>query len=249
VASRPLDDDEAHDGVRRGDASDARSDDEPDESAGDGLDDADQLDDADEFDDLDGFDLDPDELEMRVAARNYEREQRAAWGSWRQDREQNRKKVLRSLFGLLIGSVLAGFVAYGCSVFRAPQQVRFADTVSGYQLQPSTPDNEQLAGQLQAAGAVGPAARYYRGGSGEVLLIAGYSTQIPTDVVSSLLPPVTADDNDLSGRGGPLNCGATAEGSRCVWKSTDLVGGTSARGMAPAALEKITRDLRAGAIR
>jgi hypothetical protein len=189
-----------------------------------------------------------DELEMDAARRKFERQQREAWGTWRQDREQNRRKVLRSLIGLLIGSVLAGVLAYGCSALRAPREVRFADSVSGFELQPATSETDRLAGQLEAAGATGPEARYYRG-TDEVLLLAGYSTDLPTDVVASLLPPVTTGDNEYQGRGGPLECGATADGSRCVWKSTDLVGGTSARGMAPDTLEKVTRDLRAGAIR
>lgn len=227
VTEPPLDDDE----VRRTSSPDGdRGELDPDE------------------DDLDEADLDPEEFEMRAARRKFQREQRAAWGSWKQDRELNRRKVKRSLVSLVVVAVLAGLLAYGCDALRGPRQVRFADTVSGYRLEPPTPQTDQLAGQLQADGAIGPAARYYRG-PGEVLLIAGYTTDIPTDVVGGLLPPVTGADNDYSGHGGPLTCGATAQGSRCVWKSSDLVGGTSASGMPPEALEKITRELRANAIR
>jgi hypothetical protein len=168
-------------------------------------------------------------------------------GSWKQDREANRRKVLRSLVSLVVVALLTAFVAYGCDLLRGPRQVRLAEKVDGYVLQPSTAETEHLAGQFEAAGATGPAARYYSGPH-QVLFIAGYSTEIPADVLSSLLPTVVADEIEYKGRGGPLNCGTTADGSRCVWKSSDVVGGTSAKGVPVAELEKTTRDLRAGAL-
>lgn len=189
-----------------------------------------------------------DELEMAAARRKFEQEQRQAWGKWRQDRELNRRKVLRSLIGLVVGAVLAGLLAYGCDAIKGPRHVGLAHEVGGYVLQPPTPDTQRVAGQLEAAGATGPAAGIYRGPQ-DVLFVAGYSTDVPVDVVEQLLPPAVGADNDYQGRGGPLTCGATADGSRCVWKSSDIVGGTSARGVPPDQLEKITRDLRAGAIR
>lgn len=207
---------------------------------------------ADEFDDS----LDLDEIEMAAARRKFEREQRQAWGKWRQDRELNRRKVLRSLIGLVIGAVLAGFLAYGCNAIRGPRQVELADKVDDYLLQPPTAATQQLSGQFEAAGATGPAAGTYRGPSGvpnggpiDVVFVAGYSTEIPLEVVEQLLPPVTGNDNEYREDGPPLTCGATADGSRCAWTGSDLVGGTSARGIAPEQLEKITRLLRAKAIR
>jgi hypothetical protein len=192
---------------------------------------------------------DPDYENPAVAKRKrIEAEKRAAWGSWKQDREANRRKVLRSLVSLVVVALLTGFVAYGCDLLRGPRQLRLNDQVDGYVLQPPTAETEQLAGQFEAAGAVGPAARYYAGPH-QVLFVAGYSTELPTDVISSLLPPVVSGDSEYSGRGGPLNCGATADGSRCVWKSSDVVGATSAKGVSPTELEKTTRNLRAGAIK
>lgn len=198
-----------------------------------------------------GFEDDEDpnyENPAVVKRKRIEDEKRAAWGSWKQDREANRRKVLRSLVWLVVVALLTAFVAYGCDLLRGPRQVRLNDHVAGYVLQPPTAENEQLAGQFEAAGAVGPTARYYTGPN-QVLFVAGYSTQLPTDIISSLLPPVVSGDIDYTGRGGPLNCGATAEGSRCVWKSGDIVGGTSAKGVPPAELENTTRDLRAGAFK
>ena len=192
----------------------------------------------------------PEDVDAAERARRDREEQgRLAWGSWRQDRALNRRKVLRSLVGLLVAVVLTGLLAYGCSLVRGPRHVRLNPVVSGLTLQPSTPDTQQLQGRFEAAGATGPAAGYYRGPNGDVLFVAGYSTELPPDVLSSLLPPVTGSDLEYEGRGGPLNCGATANGSRCVWKSSDMVGGTAATGVAPNVLEQVTRDLRGGAIR
>jgi hypothetical protein len=194
-------------------------------------------------------DEDPDYENPAVAKRKrIEAEKRAAWGSWKQDREANRRKVLRSLVSLVVVALLTGFVAYGCDLLRGPRQVRLNDQVADYVLQAPTSETEQLAGRFEAAGAVGPAARYYSGPH-QVLFVAGYSTELPTDVLSSLLPAVVSGELVYTGRGGPLDCGATADGSRCVWKSSDVVGGTSAKGVSPTELEKTTRDLRAGALK
>jgi hypothetical protein len=198
----------------------------------------------DEFDDS----LDLDEIEMAAARRKFEQEQRQAWGKWRQDRELNRRKVMRSLVGLVIGAVLAGLLAYGCDAIRGPRQVELADKVDDYVLQPPSAATQQLSGQFEAAGATGPAAGTYRGPN-EVVFVAGYSTEIPLEVVEQLLPPVTGADNEYRNDGPAQTCGATADGSRCAWTSGDLVGGTTARGIPPEQLEKITRVLRAKAVR
>ncbi|HSP36501.1 MAG TPA: hypothetical protein VLR26_01980 [Frankiaceae bacterium] len=193
------------------------------------------------------FDDDEYEEFVRDSGRKVE-ETKRAWGSWTQDREQNRRKVLRALVGLVVVTVLTGLLAYGCDVLRGPPQVRLNDQVAGYVLQPPTSETEQLAGRFEAAGATGPSARYYRGPN-LVLFVAGFSTELPVDVVAQLLPPSVSGDIDYEGRGGSLTCGATADGSRCLWKSSSIVGGTSAKGVPPDALEKVTRELRAGALR
>jgi hypothetical protein len=177
-----------------------------------------------------------------------EEEVRRAWGSWRQDRELNRRKVLRSLVGLVVISVLTGLLAYGCSLLRSPRQVKLNSTASGLTLQSPTSETVQLTGAFEAAGADGATAGHYRGTGTDVLLVAGYGQQLPTDLLSGLLPPVTGADLDYTGSGGPINCGATSNGSRCVWKSGDLLGGTAATGVAPDALERLTRDLRTSAL-
>jgi hypothetical protein len=67
-------------------------------------------------------------------------------------------------------------------------------------------------------------------------------------VLASLLPR-TSHDAPFEGRGGTLTCGPTSDGSRCLWKGAEIVGGTVGKGLTPEALERITRDLRAGAVR
>lgn len=198
---------------------------------------------------------DPDDVwDDRPAAakrKREEQESQQAWGSWRQDREANRRKVLRSLVGLVVSVTGAALLAYGCSVLRGPQQVRLADEVSGYLLEPPSEQTQRLAGQFEAAGATGPAAGIYRAspdGRGDVLFVAGFGVDLPVEVLGGLLPPTTTGDARLEGRGGTLTCGATADGSRCLWKGAEIVGGTSAVGVAPEVLEQVTRDLRAGAI-
>jgi hypothetical protein len=196
---------------------------------------------------------DPDEeTELDPAAvkrrRNVEQERRAL-GSWRQDREMNRRKVLRSLVWLAIIVVLTSFLAYGCSQLRGPRQLELNPSVGTFALLAPTNETEQLRGQFEAAGATGPTAGRYRNGATEVLLAVGVGTDLPTVVLGSLLPPVTGGESETPGRGGPVACGATATGSRCLWKSGDIVGGTSANGVSPEVLDGLTRDLRAGAVR
>lgn len=190
-------------------------------------------------DELDALERDP-----RV---RKEKEARQALGSWRQDREANRRKVLRSLVGLVVIVLATTLLAYGCSVLRGPAHVHLADEVSGFVLQPAAPDEESLRGRFEAAGAVGPAAGTYRGTS-DVLVVAGYGSDLPVEVLGTLLPS-TSDDAAYEGRGGTITCGPTADGSRCLWKGSDIVGGTVGKGLTPEALERITRDLRAGAVR
>ncbi len=201
-----------------------------------------ELDDADGLDGLDGSG-DPD-LDPRV---RKEKEARQALGSWRQDREANRRKVLRSLVGLVVIVFATAFVAYGCSVLRGPAQVHLADQSGGFVLQPASPQETSLRGQFEAAGAVGPAAGTYRGTS-DVLVVAGYGSKLPVEVLGSLLPS-TSDDAAFEGRGGTITCGPTTDGSRCLWKGSEILGGTVGKGLTPQALAAITRDLRAGAVR
>jgi hypothetical protein len=184
------------------------------------------------------------ELDPRV---RKEAEARHALGSWRQDREANRRKVLRSLIGLVVIVLASALLAYGCSVLRGPAQVHLADEVSGFVLLPAGPQEESLRGRFEAAGAIGPAAGTYRGTS-DVLVIAGFGSDLPVEVLGSLLPD-TSDEAPYEGRGGTLTCGPTADGSRCLWKGAEIVGGTVAKGLPPQALADITRDLRAGAVR
>jgi hypothetical protein len=191
----------------------------------------------------------PLEYEPDEPRRKTEEELRRAWGSWRQDRVANRRKVLRSLVWLVVIVVLTSLLAYGCDLLRGPPQVRLNAAVAGLTLQPPTGETERLRGQFEAAGAVGPAAGHYRGAETDILLVAGIGKELPSGVLSELLPPVTGSDLEYEGRGGALNCGATAEGSRCVWKNGEIVGGTAASRLAPDVLERFTRDLRAGALR
>lgn len=194
--------------------------------------------------DPDAWDPDaPDPREKREAEDLHN-----AWGSWRPDRAANRRKTLRALVGLVVVSVTAGLFAYGCDLLRGPPQVRLNTEVGGYVLQPPTAETESLRGRFEASGAIGPAAAYYRGPT-DVLFLAGFGTELPTDVVDELLPPGIGADAEFDGRGGPLVCGPTIGGSRCLWKSGDVVGGTSGAGLPPDQLERITRDLRAGALR
>jgi hypothetical protein len=173
---------------------------------------------------------------------------RKAWGSWRQDREKNRRKVLRALVGLVVISVLAGVFAYGCDALRGPRQLVLSERVGDFALQAPTSETEQLQGRLEAAGAAGPVAGRYAGPAGEVTIVAGIGDELPPELLSSLLPDVTGDELVYEERGGPITCGATATGSRCVWKSADIVAGTTAA-TPPADLERISRDLRVGAVR
>ena len=206
----------------------------PDDDAG--------LDPSDELDELDGSG-DPD-LDPRM---RKESEERKALGSWRQDREANRRKVLRSLVGLVVIVLATAFVAYGCSVLRGPAQVRPRQRVGRLRPAAGHPSGGGLRGQFEAAGAVGPAAGTYRGTS-DVLLVAGYGSKLPVEVLGSLLPS-TSDDAAFEGRGGTITCGPTTDGSRCLWKGAEIVGGTVGKGLPPVALAAITRDLRAGAVR
>ncbi len=176
-----------------------------------------------------------------------EEQARQAWGSWRQDRELNRRKVLRALLGLGIAALLAGVVAYGCDILRGPPQLALAARVGDFTLQPPSSETEQLSGRLEAAGAQGPVAGRYAGPGGDVLIVAGISEEIPPEVLGELLPQITVGDTVYDGRGGPVTCGATASGSRCIWKSGDVVAGTSAA-RPPEDLARVTRDLRAAAI-
>jgi hypothetical protein len=176
-----------------------------------------------------------------------EEQAKLAWGSWRQDRELNRRKVLRALVGLVVVSVLAGVVAYGCSILRGPPQLRLASRVGDFTLQSPSSDTERLAGQLNAAGAQGTTAGRYTGPPGDVVIVAGISDEIPPEVLGQLLPDITVGDTVYDGRGGPLTCGATASGSRCVWQSGDVVAGSIAA-MPPEQLAAVSRDLRAGAL-
>jgi hypothetical protein len=203
-------------------------------------DDAEHDEPIDERDDGSG---DP-ELDPRV---RKEKEATKALGSWRQDREANRRKVLRSLVGLVVIVLATTFLAYGCSLLRGPAQVHLADEFSGYTLLPATPSEESLRGRFEAAGAIGPAVGTYRGTS-DVLLVAGFGSDLPVEVLGSLLPS-TSNDAPFEGRGGTLTCGPTSDGSRCLWKGAEIVGGTVGKGLTPEALERITRDLRAGAVR
>jgi hypothetical protein len=193
--------------------------------------------------------IEAEQAALAAAARKRKDEENVrAWGSWRQDRELNRRKVLRSLVGLVVAAVLCGLLAYGCSILRGPQQIRLAPEVSGFVLQPPDPATQELAGRFEAAGAVGPAAGVYRG-TDDVTLLAGYGAPLPVQVLDPLLPASTGDDVRYEGRGGTLTCGPTATGSRCVWKGAEVLGGTFADRIPPEALQTITRDLRAGAIR
>jgi hypothetical protein len=183
------------------------------------------------------------------ARRQREQEQeRLAWGSWRQDRELNRRKVLRALVGLVVVIVASALLAYGCDAVRGPQQLKLEPSVAGLSLQPPTDETEQLRGSFEAAGAVGPAAGRYTDGRTSTLFVVGIGQEIPITVLSGLLPASTAD-LDYDGPGGPVTCGPTADGSRCLWKNGDLVGGTAARGTPPEALAALTRELRGGAVR
>jgi hypothetical protein len=178
--------------------------------------------------------------------RRREEQERLAWGSWRQDRELNRRKVLRALLGLLVVVVLAGMFAYACDRIRGPQQLHLSSRVTDFTLQPPDDESQQLLGRYQAAGAVGPAVGRYTGPPGTVLFAVGLGTALPTDVLARLLPDATGGDITFEGNGGPISCAPTAQGSRCVYKNGNEVGGTSAAGITPPALAEVTRTLRIG---
>src|SRR3954470_19559244 len=202
---------------------------------------ADGTDAGEEFDDW------GEPLPSARSKKDQEEQARLAWGSWRQDRELNRRKGLRALVGLVVVSVLAGVVAYGCSILRGPPQLQLAGRVGEFALQPPSSETERLAGRLEATGAQGTTAGRYVGPPGDVVIVAGISDEIPPEVLGQLLPDITVGDTVYDGRGGPLTCGATASGSRCVWQSADVVAGSTA-GPPPEELARLSRDLRAGAL-